>query len=231
VGFLACASFKAMHTNYHASGKIGLFNTANSKPTIMTDQELKDLVASLASAQISLSTEIKTLTAKTQASLDRLSEETQSLAAEGKSMMQAIKRQDKQIGGLSRGQGEISEAFFFNSLKNKPVIGHLKFQQVQRNVYFEKINQEYDLILVNGNAVALVEVKYRVHPEHLDQLKRQIELYKSQAPEYKNYTIYAGIAGLAIDPDLIDKAQEEGYFVLEQKGQTLCSYTEQLKAH
>jgi hypothetical protein len=201
----------------------------------MTDQELKDLVASLASAQISLSTEIKTLTAKTQANLDRLSEQTQAsldrLSEEGKSMMQAIKRQDKQIGGLSRGQGEISEAFFFNSLKNKPVIGDLKFQQVHRNVYFEKINQEYDLILVNGNSVALVEVKYRVHPEHLEQLKKQIELYKSQAPEYKNYTIYAGIAGLAIDSDLINQAQQEGYFVLEQKGQTLCSYTEQLRSH
>jgi hypothetical protein len=193
----------------------------------MTDQELKDLVASLAIGHANLTA----AQAKTDASIDSLSAEIKALAAEGKSMMQAIKRQDKQIGGLSRGQGEISEAFFFNSLKNKPVIGHLQFQQVHRNVYFEKINQEYDLILVNGNSVALVEVKYRVHPEHLEQLKKQIELYKAQAPEYKNYTIYAGIAGLAIDPDLISQAQQEGYFVLEQKGQTLCSYTEQLRSH
>ena len=48
--------------------------------------------------------------------------------------------------------------------------------------------------------------------------------------EYKNYKIYAGVAGFKIPQEVIKKAKEKGYFVLKRKGNVIEEYTDNLKS-
>jgi hypothetical protein len=115
----------------------------------MTDQELKDLVASLATAQT-----------KTEAKLDRLSSmyggisDNQGSAAE-EFFFNSL-NESKQIGPIH-----------FDSVLEKVYGGKLGHQQ------------EYDLVLLKGDSAAIVEVKYKVHPSSLEQLQKQLSLFSA----------------------------------------------------
>jgi hypothetical protein len=49
-------------------------------------------------------------------------------------------------------------------------------------------------------------------------------------PSYKNYTIYAGVAGFNIPEDAISLAKERGYFVLQRKGDIIEEISDNLIA-
>ena len=48
--------------------------------------------------------------------------------------------------------------------------------------------------------------------------------------EYKNYDIYAGVAGFKVPKEVIKRAEEKGYFVLKRKGNVIEEYTDNLKS-
>jgi hypothetical protein len=180
----------------------------------MTDQELKDLVASLAVKSDRLDAQqLKTdaQLAKTDASLARLS---------------------AMYGGVSDNQGSAAEEFFFNSLSQSKQIGNIHFDEVQPKVYGGKIGaqQEYDLVLLNGDSAAIVEVKYKVHPTSLDQLQKQLALFKIHFPEHKNMKLYGGVAGFSIPDEVTSEAHAKGYFVLKRQGETFAVDANQMKA-
>ena len=93
----------------------------------------------------------------------------------------------------------------------------------------KNIRDEFDILLVNGESIALIEVKYKVHPNILEVLPKKIEHLKLM-PQYKNYKIYAGIAGFYIPDEVIEEATKQGYFVLQRKGDVIQTYADNLKA-
>ena len=179
----------------------------------MTDQELKDLVASLAIANQETDKQMKE-TAKQMKETDR---KLESIGI--------------QLGNMSKNQGDVAEEYFVNSLKNSLQIGSIKFDALLSNVELKtkKVNDEFDILLVNGNTLALVEVKYKVHPNLIDKLKKKIEHIRLM-PSYKNYKIYAGVAGFKVPKDAIDLARENGYFVLQRKGDIVEEISDNLVA-
>jgi hypothetical protein len=95
-----------------------------------------------------------------------------------------------------------------------------------------KSNVTYDFVLVGNEALAIVQRKYTVRPEHLAELKQHVELYKLHAKEFEHYQIYAGIASKTlVDPCIMQQAQLAGYFVLQQMGQTLNVCANGMRAH
>ena len=183
----------------------------------MTDQELKDLVASLAIESAKTSEQMK----ETDRYLTKRFEETD----------RKLKSIGIQLGNMSKNQGDVAEEYFVNSLKDSLKIANLNFDLLLKNVGLQtkKINDEFDILLVNGESVAIVEVKYKVHPKDLEKLPKKIEHLKLMT-QYKNYKIYAGVAGFYIPNEVIKTAQELGYFVLQRKGDIIQSYTENLKS-
>ena len=75
--------------------------------------------------------------------------------------------------------------------------------------------------------MAIIEVKYKVHPNVIDSLEKKIEHLKLMK-EYKNYNIYAGVAGFKVPKEVIRKAEEKGYFVLKRKGDVIEEYIKKL---
>jgi hypothetical protein len=173
----------------------------------MTDQELKELVAGLAVKSDRLDAQ----QAKTDAKLDRLA---------------------AMYGGVSENQGAAAEEYFFNSLSQAKQIGEIHFDAVLPKVYGGKMGQqqEYDLVLLNGDSAAIVEVKYKVHPSSLAQLQKRLTLFKEHFPEHKNMKLYGGVAGFSVPDEVTNEAHSKGFFVLKRLGETFAVDAQSMKA-
>ena len=137
----------------------------------------------------------------------------------------------KLVGNISNNQGDIAEEYFVNSLEDKLKIGEINFDYLIQNFKAKKSHKilaEYDILLVNGKSVAIIEVKYKVHPNDLKQLPKKIESLK-KLQQYEGYNIYAGIAGFYIPNEVISQAKEEGFFVLQRKGDVVVTHIENMK--
>ena len=137
----------------------------------------------------------------------------------------------KQLGGVTNNQGDVAEEYFINSLKDKLKIGKIDFDYLIPNYIVEgkNIDDEFDILLVNGKSVAIVEVKYKVHPNDVAKLSKKIKNLK-KLPQYKDYEVYAGVAGFKIPKDVINLALKNGYFVLQRKGDVIQTFDKGLKA-
>lgn len=187
----------------------------------MTDQELKDLVASLASSQAKTDAQL----AKTDAQLAKTDAQLAKTDAK-------LDRLANLYGGVADNQGSAAEEFFFNSLSQSKQIGSIHFDAVLPKVYGGKIGaqQEYDLVLLNGDSAAIVEVKYKVHPSSLEQLQKQLALFKVHFPEHKDVKLYGGVAGFSVPDEVTEQAHASGYFVLKRQGETFAVDAQKMKA-
>jgi len=179
----------------------------------MTDQELKDLVASLAIESKKTDEQLK----KTDEQLEKLTKKIDSIGT--------------LVGSIANNQGSVAEEYFIKSLEDKLQIGSLKFDYLISNymIKSKKFRDKFDILLVNGESVAIIEVKYKVHPNDVDKLDNKIKHLKS-LPQYKNYKVYAGIAGFSIPEESIQKALLKGYFILQRKGDIVETITDNMRA-
>ncbi|NOS87899.1 MAG: hypothetical protein HOP34_05050 [Methylococcaceae bacterium] len=161
----------------------------------MTDDELKALVASLAVAQH-----------KTDEQMKRTDEK--------------LKRMGITLGNVTNNQGDVAEEFFFQSLIKDNRLGSIRFDDVVKNMekHRGKIQEEYDLVMTNGDALAVVEVKYKAHKNDLDKLDRKMRHFKQLFPIYQHYKQYGAIASFHINDEAKAEALRRGYFVLQRSG-------------
>jgi len=154
----------------------------------MTDDELKTLVASLAVSQ-----------KETDRKLDKVA---------------------KMLGGIGANQGDVAEDFFYNSLIKDNHLGSLAFDDVTKNMskHRGQLQEEYDIFLTNGNAIAIIEVKYKAHLEDVGKLERKFNNFKKLFPIYKDYKLYGAMASFYFNQETKDEVLKQGYFVIERSG-------------
>jgi hypothetical protein len=193
----------------------------------MTDQELKDLVASLAESQKKTTEAQK----KTDEQL-RLNAEAQKKTDEQlKQTDEQLKKTDETVrklsqmyGGAANNQGKVVEEFFFNSLKHKPVLNGIQFDYIEKNVTRSKGNleEEYDIILVNGKVVYLIEVKYNLHRKDMESfLARKYPNFFKLYPEYNNFDVKLAFASFSVDDSCKAFARENGITLLQRRGKII----------
>ena len=157
-----------------------------------TDEQLAKTDAQLAKTDAQL--------AKTDAKLDRIAE---------------------MLGGVSNNQGKIAEEFFYNSLKHNPVLAGKQFDSVFRNVVgaTRGRQEEYDILLYNGDSIFIIEVKYRVHPQDIQRLiERKGDNFPLLFPEYREFQRYLGLATFSIEDAVLEEALSRGVTVLQRRG-------------
>jgi hypothetical protein len=208
----------------------------------MTDQELKDLVASLAVAQAKTDAQMT----KTDAGFEKMQAAqakadagfAEIRAAQAKTDAQMAKTDKKlasmleMLDGITTSQGLVAEEFFFNTLADSLTVGGVKYDGITSNIR-RKINGQWvevDLILDNGASLAIIEVKYRARPKNIVQLQNTIRTYRQAFPQYKDFKIYGGIASFNIDDSVADEAHENGFFILKRKGDLLEVDTQGMRA-
>lgn len=198
----------------------------------MTDEELKALVASLAISQKETDQKMR----ETDQRIKELTEQgacemqafRESLEKSHKETDEAIKKTDdaikklsKLMGSHSNNQGKVVEEFFYRGLEKTLTLGGIQFSSIYRNFAGHKgqVQDEFDIVLVNGDCMMLIETKFKAHPKDIDRLvSRKIPNFRVLFPGLSKEKIYGALATLSTFDDLVDKARDEGIFLLTQCG-------------
>ena len=129
----------------------------------------------------------------------------------------------KILGNIGISNGDFAEELFYNSLYANPFLGGLRYDSVERNVPNRRRHRdegEYDIVMYNGDTVALIEVKYKAHTNDIAKLlKNEPQNFRQTFTEYKDYKFYLGLASTVTYDKLITEAREAGIFLLPQRGQ------------
>jgi hypothetical protein len=144
-----------------------------------------------------------------------------------------IKANSREIGGISKSNGEIAEEYFTNSfIKNLHFAGQ-EFDSLTSNLNkkITKINLqgEFDIVLYNCTSIAIIEVKYKAEKNDLEPLLLKPPVFKRLFPEYRNFKIYLGLAGLSMKKEVEMEAEKLGIAVIKQVGKTMIIHDEHLK--
>ena len=125
------------------------------------------------------------------------------------------------VGGMGQTQGRVTEEFFYDALSETPCLGDLKFSHVYLNVKASHRGDhaEYDLLLLNGGMVAVIEVKHKLRRDDVERM-RDVTLpgFRHFLPAYKDKTLAPGVACMTADADALALAHKCGYAVLLPNG-------------
>ncbi|MBF0429071.1 MAG: hypothetical protein HQL94_09135 [Magnetococcales bacterium] len=123
----------------------------------------------------------------------------------------------KRYGGLSDNLGFQAEEFFYQGLKQDLEVGGIRFDSIERN--FKVFGKEYDILLINGDTLMLISVKYRLHHNDMFEfLQKDVPAFKKFFPQYQDYKIYAGMATFSMGEGVDAIVQEQGCYLFTQSG-------------
>ena len=183
----------------------------------MTDEELKKLVTSLTKDRIEFRNEIQKIQKETSEQMKKGNERMDKLEKFGE-------RLGKMVGGISNNQGDVAEEFFFNSLAAKPEVADVTYDSIEKNLNKSQgsLQDEFDLVMVNGTNVLVIETKYKAHENDLDRLlNKKFPNFKQLYPQYKNYRHHLGLASFHINDNLKEQALNKNVIVLQRKGKVI----------
>ncbi len=168
----------------------------------MTDQELKDLVVGLAISQAKTDEQMKRNEAK-------------------------LTKMGILLGNISNNQGDVAEEFFYNSLEDKKDLAGIHYDFIDKNwkSSTKNLRDEFDIVMVNGKDIAIIEVKYKAHEKDLERLitKKQTN-FKELFPIYKDYNHHLTLASFYMHQELKEKALENNVIVLQRKGDVMETF-------
>ena len=161
----------------------------------MTDQELKELVASNAQA------------------ITRLEASQEQLTASQKELAASQQKTDKQVlrmlQGMAQIQNFISNASdvledqfyraFLEELEDHGVIeiGKIVYDEIVKDLRgkTKKLQGQYDLVLFNSDHLFIAEVKSKPHVKDFEQMLKQKESFPAIFKDYADFQIHLGLAG------------------------------------
>ncbi|MDX2194971.1 MAG: hypothetical protein NW207_01020 [Cytophagales bacterium] len=145
-----------------------------------------------------------------------------------------LKETSQILSSIGINLGHTAEEFFFYSLESNPKIGNITFDHVEANIKskVKNIQDEFDIVLYNGDSIGLVEIKHKVHPNDIEKLvTNKVQNFRLLFPVYKDYNIYLGIGGMSIPSEVADMAHTKGIAVLRQKGDLMLIEDNYMKVY
>ncbi len=204
----------------------------------MTDQELKDLVASLAIKSTKLDEQLDKLreeSLKTDEQMKRTDEKLEKMFAETDEQMKRtdakLERVGITLGNIGNNQGSVAEEFFYNSLEHNPTLGNINYDFIDRHWSHRvgNLKDEFDIVMVNGKDIAIIEVKYKAHEDDLTKLlTKKYDNFKKLFPMYKDYTHHLVLATFSLYDELKAKALSQGVTILQRKGDVFEAFVPEL---
>ena len=143
-----------------------------------------------------------------------------------------MKEINKTMGGWGNSFGSFAEEYFFNSFeKGEQNFFGKKFDEISRNLelVWQGLKDEYDIVLYNKDAVAIIEVKFKADENDIPQVLKKAETFKILSPNYKDFKIYLGLASLSFSKVLEQKCIENGIAIIKQVGENVIIYDKHLK--
>jgi len=198
-----------------------------------TDRKIAAVTASQAATDRQIAKNALQIAAVTtsQAATDRQIAENALQMAETDRKIAAV---TAQMGGWDKSHGQFAEEYFINSLDNgdKKFFGE-QFDKLFANHKFSnrRTNKqgEFDIVLLNGTAAAIIEVKFKARKGDFQQLLNQVSSFREEFPQYQSHRIYLGMAALTFEDLVEEECKREGIAVFKQDGDNVVIYDENLK--
>ena len=165
-------------------------------------------------------------TAKRQAEYDRKREKA------NEEFDRQMKKINETLGGWANNHGFFAEEYFFNAFeKGKQNFFGEHFDEIEKNVKGIKkgFKDEYDILLINGKSIGIVEVKFKAHINDVPKVLQKAETFRVNFPEYKEHQIYLGLATMVFYPELEQECINEGIAVVKQVGDKVVINDKHLK--
>jgi hypothetical protein len=171
---------------------------------------------------------------------DRRSAEADRQTAELKKQMaetdRYIKETNKMVNGISQSNGDFAEEAIYSALEESMVYGGIKFEDINPNMKrkskAKKLQGEYDIVLKNGDTLAIIETKYKVRQQDVDKLvNEKVGKFRKLYPEYNDYKLILGIGGMSFDVESIASANENGVGIIKVIGEKVEFQTTDIKVY
>jgi len=144
---------------------------------------------------------------------------------------QKMEKLSDTIGSWSNNHGFFAEEYFFNSFNNgKQNFFGETYDEIKKNLKGIETDDEFDVVMLNGHSVGLVEVKFKAHENDLPKILKKAHAFKTNFPKYQNHKVYLGLATMAFYPKLEEECIKEGIAIVKQVGDTIIINEEHLKA-
>ena len=175
--------------------------------------------------------------AETNKALEKSIEETKQSLAETRKIVaetsESVKETNRLVGGIANSNGDVAETYFVNSFLKSPQFAGQKYDSfipnLTKNATQLNLKAQYDLVLYNCTSVAIIEIKYNARKGDIQQALKKAKTFKQLFPEYANYNLYLGLAGLHVEPAAENEARQQGIAIIKQVGDNMVVYDEHLK--
>jgi len=144
-----------------------------------------------------------------------------------------MKKLEELTGSYANNNGAFAEDYFFNSFeKGQQNFFGEKFDDIDKKVKGIKkgFKDEYDILLINGQSIGIVEIKYKAHENDVPKVLNKAHTFKVNFPEYENHKVFLGLASMAFYPKLEEECKANGIAIVKQIGENVVIYDEHLKA-
>jgi hypothetical protein len=161
---------------------------------------------------------------------DRQFKETKQLFKETDRFLKEVGRQ---IVGISSSNGAAANEFFYNTLYNgdRKLFGEAfddVFKEEKRKTK-KGFEDEYDIMLFNGQAVCIVEVKYKADSDDVLQVLRKEKTFRVNFPDYKDKKLYLALASMSFHKLTEQACEKEGIAIIKQVGDKVIISDKNLK--
>ncbi|VFN02048.1 MAG: hypothetical protein BECKG1743D_GA0114223_106831 [Candidatus Kentron sp. G] len=149
---------------------------------------------------------------------DRKLEQAQELFTK---QMKETDRRLKQAQGLFTSQwGRLVESLVEGALVPLLQEFGISVQRTLRRVSgcYEGQNYEFDILVVDGNELVIVEVKTTLRPDDVTRFVAKLDQCKVWMPEYASRVIYGAVAFIQADADAGRMAENQRLFVIRATG-------------
>ena len=156
----------------------------------------------------------------------------QEVAQSQKEADKRMKKLEELTGSWVNNQGAFAEEYFFNSFENgKQNFFGEKFDEIEKNIkgFKKDFKDEYDILLINGKSIGIIEVKFKAHESDIPKIIRKAETFRMNFPEYKNHRVYLGLATMVFYSELEQECIKQGIAVVKQVGDTVVINDTNLK--
>ena len=152
------------------------------------------------------------------------------LAANDRMLKKSMDKLDNTLGRWSTNYGSFAEEYFIISFERgrRNFFGE-KFDKMIKNAPGPQIKAEYDIVLINGKSIGIVEVKFKAHINDIPEVLHKAKTFRVNYPYYASHQIYLGLASLSFYPKLENECINEGIAVIKQVGDTVVINDAHLK--
>jgi len=184
-----------------------------------TDQQLKETDRQLKETDRQLKEQSQEAERRSQET-DRRFRETERFIRE------LSKETDKKIGRLTNRLGEFVEELIkpgvVRLFQTRGIPVHKVYSGISANNPHLNLATQIDLLVVNGDVCALIEVKSKLSIDDVNEHIERMEKFKPLFPEYADKKAFGAMASMVIAENVAKYAYKKGFFVIAQQGESVA---------